>query len=117
MEVDVNKIKTDSGIDTIGSGRYYFETEDSNIYIKLYSDTLFNQHLIDNKDREELKKLIKWLNTQERLEWIASKSFNMSDLYLYIRIKAAQDNDFLKWWSEYNFDIDIFLYSLNKWYK
>ena len=113
----IDKIETYNGVDMCGSGRYFFEVRDTNIDIILYSYTLYNQHLIDNKDREELRKLIKWLNTQERIEWIASKSFTMSSLYLYIRLKAAQDKDFLKWWQEYNFDINIFLYNIRKWYK
>ena len=113
----IDKIETYNGVDMCGSGRYFFEVRDTNIDIILYSYTLYNQHLIDNKDREELRKLIKWLNTQERIEWIASKSFTMSSLYLYIRLKAAQDKDFLKWWQEYNFDINIFLYNIHKWYK
>ena len=113
----IDKIETYNGVDMCGSGRYFFEVRDTNIDIILYSYTLYNQHLIDNKDREELRKLIKWLNTQERIEWIASKSFTMSSLYLYIRLKAAQDKDFLKWWQEYDFDINIFLYNIRKWYK
>ena len=117
MQIYDNSIKTDSGIDMCESGRYYFEAEDNNIYIRLYSNELFNQHIIDNNDIEELKKLIKWLNTKERIEWIKSKAFKMSDLYLYIRLKAAQDKDFLKWWLIYNFDINIFLYNSGKWYK
>ena len=100
-----------------GTGKYFYEVDDGDIYIRLYSETLFNQHLIDNKDIEELKKLIKWLNTQERLEWVASKDFTMSSLYLYIRLKAAHDKDFLKWWQGYAFDINIFLYKNHKWYR
>ena len=116
MVVNTN-INIDSGLDMCGSGGYFFDVYDRNIYIRLYSETLYNQHIIDEKDREELKKLIKWLNTQERIEWIASKAFTMSSLYLYIRLKAAQDKDFLKWWQEYAFDINIFLYSKHKWYR
>ena len=116
MVVDTN-INIDSGLDMCGSGQYFFEVDDRHIYIRLYSNKLFNQHIIDEKDREELKKLIEWLDTQERLEWVASKAFTMSSLYLYIRLKAAQDKDFLKWWQEYAFDINIFLYSSRKWYK
>lgn len=112
-----DSIKTEFGLDMCGSGRYFFEVDDRNIYIRLYSETLFNQHIIDEKDREELKKLIKWLNTQERINWVESKAFTMSDLYLYIRLKAAHDKEFLKWWQEYAFDINIFLYSSRKWYK
>ena len=117
MKIYDNSINTELGLDMCGSGRYFFEVMDTNIDIILYSNTLFNQHIINNKDREELKKLIKWLNTQERIEWIASKAFTMSDLYIYIRLKAAQDRDFLKWWQEYAFDMQIYLYKIRKWYR
>ena len=117
MRIYDNNIKTELGLDMWGSGKYFFEVDDKNIYIRLYSDTLYNKNIIDEKDREELEKLIKWLNTQERLEWVASKAFTMSSLYLYIRLKAAQDKDFLKWWQGYAFDINIFLYNKRKWYK
>ena len=117
MRIYDNDIQTAFGLDMCGSGRYFFEVDDKKIYIRLDSEKLFNQHIIDEKDREELKKLIKWLNNQERIEWIASKAFTMSSLYLYIRLKAAQDKDFLKWWQEYDFDINIFLYNSRKWYR
>ena len=117
MKIYATNTKTSLGLDMCGSGRYFFEVDDRTIYIRLYSNTLYNQHIIDEKDREELKKLIKWLNTQERLEWVASKAFKMSDLYLYIRLKAAQDKAFLEWWSEYNFEPELFLYSNHKWYR
>ena len=117
MQIYDNNLNIELGLDMCGSGRYFFEVMDTNIDIILYSNTLLNQHIIDEKDREELKKLIKWLNTQERIEWIASKAFTMSSLYLYIRLKAAQDRDFLKWWQYYSFDINIFLYSSHKWYR
>ena len=117
MKIYDNSINTELGLDMCGSGRYFFEVMDTNIDIILYSNTLFNQHIINNKDREELKKLIKWLNTQERIEWIASKAFTMSSLYLYIRLKAAQDRNFLKWWQEYAFDMQIYLYKIRKWYR
>ena len=117
MKIYDTNTKTSLGLDMCGSGKYFFEVDDRSIYIRLYSKTLFNQHLLNKEDREELRKLIKWLNTKERLEWVASKAFTMSSLYLYLRLKAAQDRDFLKWWQYYDFDINIFLYSSRKWYK
>lgn len=117
MQIYDNTLNIELGLDMCGSGSYFFEVDDRTIYIRLYSDTLYNKNILDEKDREELKKLIKWLNTQERIEWIASKAFKMSDLYIYIRLKAAQDKDFLKWWQEYAFDINIFLYKKHKWYR
>ena len=112
-----DSIRTELGLDMCGNGKYFLEVDDRHIYIRLYSNKLFNQHILDEKDREELKKLIKWLNTKERLEWVASKAFTMSSLYLYIRLKAAQDRDFLKWWQEYGFKVDLFLYKNHKWYR
>ena len=117
MKIYDTNTKTELGLDMCGSGRYFFEVDDTTIYIRLYSDTLYNKNILDENDREELKKLIKWLNTQERLEWVASKAFTMSSLYFYIRLKAAKDKEFLKWWQEYDFDINIFLYSSRKWYR
>lgn len=117
MRVYDDSIKTELGLDMCGSGRYFFEVDDRNIYIRLYSDTLYNKNTIESKDIEELETLIKWLNTQERLEWVASKAFTMSSLYFYIRLKAAKDKDFLKWWSEYNFEPELFLYNTHKWYR
>ena len=117
MQIYDDSIKTEFGLDMCGRGQYFFEVDNGDIYIRLYSNTLYNKNILNEKDREELRKLIKWLNTQERLEWVASKDFTMSSLYLYIRLKAAQDKDFLKWWQEYTFDINIFLYSSRKWYR
>ena len=68
VQIYDNDIKTEFGLDMCGRGKYFFEVDDRTIYIRLYSDTLYNKNILDEKDREELKKLIKWLNTQERLE-------------------------------------------------
>ena len=113
-----NNILIDACLVTNGRGQYDFEVQDKNIFIRLYSDELvFNKHEIDEKDRKELKKLIKFVNSKERIEWLNSKSFNMSILYMYIMIKAKTDTDFLNWWLSYNFDIDLFLYKDCKWCK
>lgn len=111
-------ILTNTGLETEGRGQYNFEVSDKNIYIRLYSDELvFNKHEIDNKDREELKKLIKWLNSKERIKWLNSYSVNMSVLYMYIRVKALQDEDFLTWWCKYNFYMTLLLYKSHKFFK
>lgn len=117
MQIYDNNINTELGLDMCGSGQYFFEVDDKKIYIRLYSDKLFNQHTLNKDDMEELKKLIKWLNTKERLKWVESKAFKMSDLYLYIRLKAAQNKAFLEWWQEYGFKVEMFLYKSRKWYR
>ena len=108
-------ILTDIGLYTDGVGKYNFEVSDSNMLIMLYSyDLVWDKHEIDEKDRKELKKLIKMLNSKERIKWLESDSVNMSILYMYIRLKASKDKEFLDWWGKYNFYMTL---CLNKSYK
>ena len=109
------KILTDIGIYTDGMGQYNFEVSDNNMLIRLYSyDLVFDKHEIDEKDRKELKKLIKMVNTKERIKWLGSDSVNTSVLYMYIRVKASKDKEFLDWWCKYNFYMTLFLYKSHK---
>ena len=111
-------ILTDIGIDTDGVGQYNFEVADNNMFIRLYSyDLVFAKHEIDEKDRKELKKLIKMVNSKERIKWLNSDSVNMSVLYMYIRLKASKDKEFLDWWSQYDFYFNLYLYKSHKFFK
>lgn len=111
-------ILTDIGLDTDGMGQYNFDVSDNNMLIRLYSyDLVFDKHEIDEKDRKELKKLIKMVNTKERIKWLGSDSVNSSVLYMYIRLKASKDKEFLDWWSKYNFYMTLQLYKRNKFFK
>ena len=108
-------ILTDIGLYTDGMGQYNFEVSDNNMLIRLYSyDLVFDKHEIDEKDRKELKKLIKMINNKERIKWLESDSVNTSILYMYIRLKASKDKDFLDWWGKYNFNMLLFLYKSHK---
>ena len=108
-------IKTDIGLETDGVGQYCFQVSDRNMLIWLYSyDLVFDKHEIDEKDRKELKKLIKMVNSKERIKWLDSDSVNMSVLYMYIRLKASKDKEFLDWWSKYNFYMTLALYKSHK---
>lgn len=111
-------ILTDIGIDTDGVGQYNFLVSDKNMFIRLYSyDLVFAKHEIDEKDRKELKKLIKMVNSKERIKWLNSDSVNMSVLYMYIRLKASKDKEFLDWWSQYDFYFNLYLYKSHKFFK
>ena len=108
-------ILTDIGLYTDGVGQYCFQVSDNNMLIWLYSyDLVFDKHEIDEKDRKELKKLIKMVNSKERIKWLNSDSVNMSILYMYIRLKASKDKEFLDWWCKYNFYMTLALYKSHK---
>ena len=108
-------ILTDIGLDTNGMGQYCFQVSDKNMLIWLYSyDLVFDKHEIDEKDRKELKKLIKMVNSKERIKWLCSDYVNMPILYMYIRLKASKDKEFLDWWCKYNFYMTLILYKSNK---
>ena len=116
--VRYKNILTDIGLYTDGRGQYNFEVSDNNMIIRLYSyDLLFDKHEIDEKDRKELKKLIKMVNSKERIKWLNSDSVNMSVLYMYIRLKASKDKEFLDWWCKYNFYMILYLYKSHKFFK
>ena len=51
-------------------------------------------HELTNEERSELVILINLVKKREILEWIDSQEFNMSSLYMYIRAKAAKEEDF-----------------------
>ena len=113
--VRYKNIKTDIGLETEGMGQYCLQVSDRNMLIWLYSyDLVFDKHEIDEKDRKELKKLIKMLNSKERIKWLDSDYVNMSILYMYIRLKASKDKEFLDWWCKYNFYMTLFLYKSHK---
>ena len=108
-------ILTDIGLETDGRGQYCFQVSDNNMLIRLYSyDLVHDKHEMDEKDRKELKKLIKMVNSKERIKWLNSDSVNLSILYMYIRLKASKDKEFLDWWCKYNFYITLFLYKSHK---
>ena len=111
-------ILTDIGLWTDGMGQYNFDVSDNNMLIRLYSyELVWDKHEIDEKDRKELKKLIKMVHSKERIKWLNSDSVNSSVLYMYIRLKASKDKDFLDWWCKYDFYMTLQLYKSHKFFK
>ena len=95
---------------TVG-GLPYFLIEDNYMRILLYSNELEKCHELTKEEEIQLMKLINWINNKDILEWMDSNKFRMSDLRFYIRVKASKDNDFLRFWRYYNFDILINLFN------
>ena len=82
-----------------------------NIRIELNSDKI-KSITLKEVDRKELLKLGNWLNSQEVRDLENSSNFTEDDLYLYIKQKAANNEDFSTWWNDYDFKISLYFYNL-----
>ena len=91
--------------ETKRDGKYLMIT-DKYRTIFLYSDKLEGNEPTEMEEREA-ETLINWLSSREILERIDSGEYGIGELLLLIRVKAAQDKDFLKWWREYGFRMKV----------
>ena len=91
-----------------------YVVENNYIRVQLTSNKIEKNMLrkIGFYDYKHLDTIAKMLTNKDILTLVYSKAFNMSDLYIYIRLKAAQDKDFLRWFKGYGFKINLF--RLNK---
>ena len=91
--------------ETKREGRYLLVT-DKYMQISLYSDKLKGNEPTEIEEREA-ETLIEWLSSREILERIDSGEYGIGELLLLIRVKAAKDRDFLKWWQGYGFKMRV----------
>ena len=80
---------------------YYFLVSNDYYIINLYTDKIVFESYnapINARDRRMIELLGYWLN---------DSNLNLDDIYLFIRIKASTNQDFLHWWTKYNFTIEI----------
>ena len=79
---------------------YYFIVSNDYYIIKLYTDKIVfdTDKPIKIRDRRMIETLGYWLN---------DLSFNLDNIYMYIRLKAIKDRDFFHWWQKFNFTIEI----------
>ena len=91
--------------ETKRDGRYLLIT-DKYMTIYLYSNKLEGNEPTEKEEREA-ETLINWLNSREILEKIDSGEYGIGDLLLLIRVKAAKNKDFLKWWQVYGFKMKV----------
>ena len=65
---------------------------------KLTSDKInFNNGRIKTRDRKMIETLDYWLAENADL--------NKNNIYLYIRLKASTNSEFLEWWNDYDFKV------------
>ena len=79
---------------------------DKYMNVFLYSDKLEGNEPTEIEEREA-ETLIEWLSSREILEKIDSGEYGIGDLLLLIRVKAAKNKEFLKWWQEYGFKMKL----------
>ena len=90
-------------------GRYLTIT-DKYMNIYLYSNKLGVGEPTEKEEREA-ETLINWLNSREILERIDSGEYGIDELLLLIRVKAANNKDFLKWWQAYGFKMKLYWFN------
>ena len=64
---------------------------------------------IEARDRRMIETLGYWLG--KIIETCNNFNFTKEDIYLYIRLKASTNQEFLEWWSDYDFQIYSFSYT------
>ena len=81
--------------------KYLFLVSYDYYIIKLKSDKLVYESYnapITARDRRMLETLGYWLN---------DSTLNLDNIYMFIRLKALNNKDFVHWWTKYNFTIEI----------
>ena len=80
---------------------YFFLVSNDYFSINLYTYKIFFENYetdIPIRDRRMLEKIGYWLN---------DSTLNLDNIYMYIRLKAVKDEDFLHWWQKFDFRIEI----------
>ena len=81
--------------------KYLFLVSNDYYLIKLKSDKLVFESYnapIKARDRRMIETLGYWLN---------DSNLNLDNIYMFIRLKALNNKDFVHWWTRYNFTIEI----------
>ena len=79
---------------------YYFLVSNDYYIINLYTDKILLNTDLPIKDRDKL--MIVTLGY-----WLNDSTLNLDNIYMYIRLKALNNKDFIHWWTKYNFQIEI----------
>ena len=101
-----------------GNGRKLFCIVEEGRRLLLEPDNIEGEELSE-RDKKELLKLGDWLESQALRNTEAADSFNIGRLYMYIMLKAKEgnDNEFLNWWKSYKFKISEYVYNYQNGYR
>ena len=115
---DKTRRKARARIKREGNGRKLFCIVEEGRRLFLEPDNKEGEELSE-RDKKELLKLGEWLERQALRNIEAADGFNIGRLSMYIFIKARieNDNDFLNWWKSYNFKISEYVYNYQNGYR
>ena len=115
---DKTRRKARARIKREGNGRTFFIVSEEGRRLFLEPDNIEGEELSE-RDKKELLKLGDWLESQALRNTEAADSFNIGRLYMYIFIKSKteNDNEFLDWWKSYNFKISEYVYNYQNGYR
>ena len=108
----INTYKNDSGVvkffydkkKTLTSkhtftGSFHFYIENENFKINLFANKLYNNDELTEIEVTNLITLGNWLLDVSNLD--------QGNIYLYIKLKSINNEEFLNWWNDNNFQIKI----------
>ena len=110
--------KAKARIQRESNGHTFFIVSEEGRRLFLEPDHIEGEGLSE-RDKKELLKLGDWLESQALRNIEAANSFDLVSLYMYIMLKTKteNDNDFLKWWMSYRFKISTYVYNYQNGYR
>ena len=81
------------------TGSFHFCLENEKIKINLFANKLYNNNELTEIEVTNLITLGNWLLDVYNLD--------QDNIYLYIKLKSINNEEFLNWWNENNFKIKI----------
>ena len=81
------------------TGCFHFCLENENFKINLFANKLYNNNELTEIEVTNLITLGNWLLDVSNLD--------KDNIYLYIKLKSINNEEFLNWWNDNNFQIKI----------
>ena len=81
------------------TGSFHFFLENEKFKINLFANKLYNTNILTEIEVTNLITLGNWLLDVSNLD--------QGNIYLYIKLKSINNEEFLNWWNDNNFKIKI----------
>ena len=81
------------------TGCFHFTLENENFKINLFANKLYNNNELTEIEVNNLITLGNWL--------IDASNLDQGNIFLYIKLKSINNEEFLNWWNDNNFQIKI----------